>query len=60
MRRAAIGISAHLGWAATTTITVGKSGVRVLRTDRLETDPGYIRLMELCVVKTAMLTQCNN
>jgi hypothetical protein len=36
MRRAAIGISAHLGWAATTTITVGKSGVRVLRTDRIE------------------------
>jgi hypothetical protein len=36
MRRVAIGISAHLGWAATTTITVGKSGVRVLRTDRLE------------------------
>ncbi len=36
MRRAAIGISAHLGWAATSTIAVGKSGVRVLRTDRLE------------------------
>ena len=36
MRRAAIGISAHLGWAATATITVGRPGLRVLRTDRLE------------------------
>ena len=36
MRRAAVGISAHLGWAATSTIVVGKSGVRILRTDRLE------------------------
>jgi hypothetical protein len=36
MRRAAIGISAHLGWAATTTISVGKPGMRVLRTDLLE------------------------
>jgi D-serine deaminase-like pyridoxal phosphate-dependent protein len=36
MRRAAIGISAHLGWAATTTIAVARSGVRILRTDHLE------------------------
>lgn len=36
MKRAAIGISAHLGWAATATIAVSRSGVRVLRTDRLE------------------------
>lgn len=39
MRRAAIGISAHLGWAATSTVAVGKQGLRVLRTDRLETSP---------------------
>jgi len=31
-----------------------------LRTDRLKRDPDYIRIMELCIVKTAMLTQCNN
>jgi hypothetical protein len=36
MRRAAIGISAHLGWAATATVRVGKKGVEVLRSDRLE------------------------
>ncbi len=36
MRRAAIGVSAHLGWAAVSTIAVGARGVRVLRTDRLE------------------------
>jgi hypothetical protein len=36
MRRAAIGVSAHLGWAASAAVVVGKSGVRVLRTDRLE------------------------
>jgi hypothetical protein len=36
MRRAAIGISAHLGWAATATVTVARPGLRVLRTDRLE------------------------
>ena len=40
MRRAALGISAHLGWAATAAVVVGKSGVRVLRTDRLELVPG--------------------
>jgi len=34
--RAAVGISAHLGWAASATVTVRKPGVRVLRTDRLE------------------------
>jgi hypothetical protein len=33
---AAIGISAHLGWAMATTIALGTSGLRVLRTDRLE------------------------
>ena len=31
-----------------------------LRIDRLKTDPDYIRLMELVIVKTALLTQCNN
>lgn len=36
MRRAGIGISAHLGWAATATVSVGAAGLRVLRTDRLE------------------------
>jgi len=40
MRRAALGVSAHLGWAATAAITAGKRGPRVLRTDRIEvTDP---------------------
>ncbi len=36
MRRAAIGISAHLGWAATATVVLGRSGPQVLRSDRLE------------------------
>jgi hypothetical protein len=36
MRRAAVGISAHLGWAAGATVRIGKSGVRVLRSERLE------------------------
>ena len=36
MRRAAVGVSAHLGWAATATVVVGRAGLRVLRTDRLE------------------------
>ncbi len=41
MRRASIGISAHLGWAATATVVVGRAGLRVLRTDRIEiADPG--------------------
>jgi hypothetical protein len=31
-----------------------------LRTDRLKSDPGYVRLMELVIVKTALLTRCNN
>jgi len=31
-----------------------------IRIDRLKTDPGYIRLMELVIVKTALHTQCNN
>ena len=31
-----------------------------LRTNRLKTDPDYIRHMELCIVKTALLTECNN
>lgn len=38
-RRAALGISAHLGWAATATVVVARTGVRVLRTDRLEIAP---------------------
>ncbi len=31
-----------------------------LRTNRLKTEPDYIRLMELVIVKTAILTECNN
>lgn len=31
-----------------------------LRIDRLKTDPEYIQLMQLVIVKTALLTQCNN
>lgn len=31
-----------------------------LRIDRLKNDPEYVRLMELVIVKTALLTQCNN
>ena len=31
-----------------------------LRTNRLKTDPDYIRIMELVIVKTALHTQCNN
>ena len=31
-----------------------------LRINRLKTDPDYIRIMELVIVKTALLTQCNN
>jgi hypothetical protein len=34
--RAAMGISAHLGWAVATTIVPSQSGVRILRTHRLE------------------------
>jgi hypothetical protein len=36
MRRAAIGLSAHLGWAATACIAVSRGRLRVLRSDRLE------------------------
>lgn len=39
MKRAAVGVSAHLGWAATATISVGKPGIRALRSDRIETAP---------------------
>ena len=39
MRRAALGVSAHLGWAAAAAVAVGKSGLRVLRTERLELVP---------------------
>jgi hypothetical protein len=31
-----------------------------LRIDRLNTDPEYIRHMQLVIVKAALLTQCNN
>ncbi len=31
-----------------------------LRTNRLKTESDYIRLMELVIVKTAVLTECNN
>jgi hypothetical protein len=41
MKRAAIGVSAHLGWAATSVVVPGKNGLRVLRTDRIESaEPG--------------------
>ncbi len=36
MKRAAVGVSAHLGWAVSATVVVERSGIRVLRTDRLE------------------------
>jgi hypothetical protein len=36
MRRAALGISAHLGWASSAAVVVRKAGVQVVRTDRLE------------------------
>ena len=39
-RRVAIGVSAHLGWAATAVIAVGKDAPRILRTERLELTPG--------------------
>lgn len=31
-----------------------------LRINHLKSDPEYIRLMELVIVKTALLTHCNN
>jgi hypothetical protein len=31
-----------------------------LRTDYLETDPDYVRIEELVIVKTALATECNN
>ncbi len=31
-----------------------------LRVNRLKSDPEYVRLMQLVIVKTALLTQCNN
>ena len=31
-----------------------------LRINRLQADPDYIRFMQLVIVKTALLTQCNN
>lgn len=31
-----------------------------LRIDYLEKDPEYVKLQELVIVKTALLTQCNN
>jgi len=37
MKRAAIGISAHMGWAATTVIAIERKRLRVLRTDRIAT-----------------------
>ncbi len=40
MKRASIGVSAHMGWAATATVAVTRDGIRVLRTDRIETAPG--------------------
>jgi hypothetical protein len=43
MKRAALGISAHLGWAATATVEVAKTGIRVLRSDRIETAPASHR-----------------
>ena len=31
-----------------------------IRINRLRTNPDYVRLMELVIVKTALLTRCNN
>jgi len=37
MKRAAIGVSAHMGWAATAVVTVEAGRLRVIRTGRIET-----------------------
>lgn len=37
MKRASIGVSAHLGWASTATVRVDRGVLRVLATDRIET-----------------------
>lgn len=37
MKRASIGISAHMGWAATAVVVVESDRLRVFRTDRIET-----------------------
>ncbi len=39
MKRASIGVSAHLGWAATSVLACDKRSLRILRTDRIETSP---------------------
>jgi len=39
MKAASIGVSAHLGWAATAILSLGRSGPQVLRSDRLATAP---------------------
>ena len=39
MKKASIGVSAHLGWAAAAIIAIGRSGPVVLRSDRLATAP---------------------
>jgi len=31
-----------------------------LRIDYLEKDPDYVKLEELVIIKTALITQCNN
>lgn len=39
MKSASIGVSAHLGWAATAVVAFDRSELRILRTDRIETYP---------------------
>jgi hypothetical protein len=41
MKRASIGVSAHLGWAALAVVACDKRSLRILRSDRIETaQPG--------------------
>jgi hypothetical protein len=39
MQRASIGVSAHLGWAATAIVACDRQALRVLRSDRIQTAP---------------------
>jgi hypothetical protein len=39
LKRASVGVSAHLGWAATVVLACDERALRVLRSDRIETAP---------------------
>ena len=43
MKRSAIGVAAHLGWAATAIVAIQRGELRVLRSDRIETAPSNDR-----------------